>query len=168
MISRRPRSIAIEFNRNAHRWRLRARRCISSTGPVSRNGRPCPFSFRVITKRPRIVHSRSASNRTGKQRGGKREKEGGREMAEEERMGKKRTECFRIIREGLSFSRTRLEGPRARGEPIVFRLSPSARKRSFTPRNILVDNGKAPRRLAGVGFGEDARAMFPVRTRERH
>lgn len=37
---------------------------------------------------------------------------GEKEDAEEERMGKKRTECFRIIREGLSFSRTRL-GPRS-------------------------------------------------------
>lgn len=52
-------------------------------------------------------------------------------------MGKKRTECFRIIREGLSFSRTRLS-PSVRSRFS----SHYPRKRNFHAANILVDNKK--------------------------
>lgn len=152
--SRKPRSIVIEFKRETCRSPLApASPTMHIQHRASLQKRSAMSILRVITKRPRIVHSRSRVGR-GKQRGWREE---GRTR---KRKGWERRGPSIFV---LSAGDSHLAG---RGWARAFLLSPFARA-EFHAANIFIDNEKA-RGLARVGLGEDARAMFPVRTRERH
>lgn len=113
----------------AHRWRVQVRRCISSTGPVSRNGRPCPFP-RVITKRGLCI--RDPSRTKGGERAG-------------EKVDGRRGRTFRIIRQALSFSRARSYSSRESDSSAPL-LSPSFFSRPLFSRPLPRRCGRNPRK----------------------
>lgn len=129
----------------AHHWRVQARRCISSTGPVSRNGQPCPCCTSDNCEMS-VDYIRDRS-RTDKYR---RERTGGKEVDRKEGTG---WQGLRIIREELSFSWTR----------FVLRtynfFSPSVVVFSLTVRNSRSREIRIRRKWIDESLNEDYRSI---------